>query len=172
MKRSLIFGLLFASLATQSSAQVAPALSDKMKPLAFLVGDWKGEGWMMTRSGKVESLSFETVAPKAGGTVLMIDGLGKDKTSGKETHNAFGILRFDETAQKYKLTSYLSSGQTGEFDVVVGDKSLVWEIKSEQRHVRYTMKIDDQGRWHEIGEVNLGNDKWMQFLEMTLTRSS
>ena len=40
-----------------------------------------------------------------------------------------------------------------------------------ERHVRNTMKIDEQGRWFEIGEVNIGNDKWMKFLEMTLSRA-
>lgn len=164
--------ILALVLAVLCFAQDAPVLSEKMKPLEFLVGEWKGEGWMMTRLGKTESLSFEKVTPKAGGTVLMIEGLGKDKTSGNETHNAFGILRFDQTTQKYKLTSYLSNGQSGEFEATVGDRTISWEIESEQRHVRYTMKIDEEGRWHEIGEINLGNDKWMQFLEMTLSRVS
>ncbi len=162
--------LLIAALTVPCYAQEAPNASEKMKPVEFLVGEWEGEGWMMTRSGKMESLSFEKVTPKAGGTVLMIDGLGKDKSSGKETHNAFGILRYEVTSQSYKLTSYLSSGQSGEFVATIGNKTISWEIKSDQRHVRYTMKIDDQGRWHEIGEVNLGADKWMQFMEMTLRR--
>lgn len=164
------FVALFSlSISICAFAQQQPNPAEKMKNASFLVGEWKGEGWTMTRSGKSESITHETVTFKAGGTVLMIEGVGTDKATGKEIHNAFGILRFDEVAKGYKLTSYLSTGMSGEFDVTIKDGTLVWEIKGE-RQVRYTMKIDEKGRWHEIGEVKLAEDKWMQFMEMTLSR--
>ena len=36
---------------------------------------------------------------------------------------------------------------------------------------RVPARLDDQGRWHEIGEMSGKDGEWRQFFEMTLTKS-
>jgi hypothetical protein len=38
------------------------------------------------------------------------------------------------------------------------------------RSVRYTIRLDENGRWFEIGETSSDGSEWRKFFEMTLTR--
>jgi hypothetical protein len=158
-----------ALLLSLAVAAQQPALTGPIKEAAFLVGTWEGEGWMMTQTGRHESTVREVITPKAGGTVISLEGLGKDKATGAVVHDAFGVLFFDQQAKAYRMRSFVSSGQGGEFPAEVKDGVIVWTMSGGGREVRYTIKLDAQGRWHEVGEYKMG-DKWTQFFEMTLKK--
>jgi hypothetical protein len=36
--------------------------------------------------------------------------------------------------------------------------------------IRYTIRLDDKGRWFEIGERSTDGATWTKFFEMTLAR--
>lgn len=146
-----------------------PALTGPIKEAGFLVGTWEGEGFMMTQDGRHEATVREVITPKAGGTVLSLEGLGKDKATGAVVHDAFGVLFYDQQAKAYRMRSFVSSGQGGEFPATIKDGVIVWTLSGGGREVRYTIQLDEQGRWHEIGEYKTG-DAWTKFFEMTLKK--
>jgi hypothetical protein len=145
-------------------------LSGPMKEAAFLVGTWEGEGTMTAQDGRHEATVREVITPKAGGTVIALEGLGKDKATGAVVHDAFGVLFFDPTTKAYKMRSFLASGQGGEFPATIKDGVIVWTMNAGPREIRYTIKLDAQGRWHEVGEIKLEGDAWTKFFEMTLKK--
>jgi hypothetical protein len=151
--------------------QKPPQLTGQMADAQFLVGTWEGEGWMMTPEGRHEATVREVITPKAGGTVLSLEGLGKDKKTGEVVHDAFGVLFFDPQTKAHRMRSFLATGTGGEFPATVKKGEIVWNMTAGPREIRFTIRLDDQGRWHEIGEVQV-NGQWMKMFEMTLKKVS
>jgi hypothetical protein len=143
------------------------AAINAMKELAFIVGEWKGEAWYMVGGSKQTTTIEEKILYKAGNTVVSLEGLGK--RDGQVVHNAFGILYYDSASKEYRMRSFLEQGTSGEFKATVKDGVIVWTIPS-QRTIRYTIKLDSEGRWHEVGEIELSAGKWTQFMEMKLKK--
>lgn len=168
----LLIAMLLALCILPSRAQGPQTRNEavvaKMREFAFLVGEWIGEGWSMIEGKRETSTVEERVFYKAGDTVLSVEGAGKDST-GRVVHNAFGILYMDSTTKEYRLRSFVQSGMSGEFKVTAKDGVVVWTIPG-QRTIRYTIKLDRDGRWHEVGEIDMGEGKWYQFMEMKLKK--
>jgi hypothetical protein len=56
-------------------------------------------------------------------------------------------------------------------EATVGDKSLIWSFRDPRAgQIRFTIKLDEQGRWFEIGEISMDGKGWHKFFEMTLQR--
>ena len=55
----------------------------------------------------------------------------------------------------------------------MADGRLEWSMTIPQfGDVRYVIRLDDKGRWHETGEVSRdGGKQWRQFFEVTLEKS-
>ena len=149
---------------------------EAMKKLDFLVGEWKGEGWTEMVPGQRRTSPIrESVQPKLGGMVLLVEGLGKTKVPGKEeevtVHNAVGILSYDERAGIYRLRSYVLSGQSTDAEARFTDGGFQWGFKAgPSLSFRYTVKLTDKGEWFEIGEMSQDGTSWRKFHEMTLQK--
>lgn len=147
-----------------------------MKKMDFLLGKWRGEGWVMTYQGKRETFVInETVEQKLGGLIVQLEGLGKSKDeNGAEriTHNAVGMLSFDKDAGTYRFKSYTFQGNSVDTTANVSDKLFVWGFNLPQvGETRYTIRLNEKGNWHEIGEVTRdGGKNWFKFLEMELQK--
>lgn len=163
-----VFCLAVSLAFCQGKPPEYPEVAKAMKETAFLVGEWEGEGWFLVNGKKEVSKVTEKIALKAGGTVLSLEGRGVN-LDGQEVHNAYGFLFYDRETKGYRMRSFLTTGATGEHDAMAKDGVIVWTIKS-QRTIRYTIKLDEQGRWFEIGEVDTGDGKWFQFFEMRLKK--
>jgi hypothetical protein len=69
--RNKILSIIFAVLGfANAQAQT------ENNPLSFMVGTWKGSGWMMTQSGKQSNDITENVICKLDCAVLSVEGLG------------------------------------------------------------------------------------------------
>src|SRR5215216_3825309 len=122
MTYKLIKSLLIVSVALAQAGGAAaqgpkpsPAHMEAMKRLDFLVGEWQGEGWNEMVPGQRRTSPInEMVQSKLGGSVLLVEGLGKVKVPGKDeevvVHNALGVLSYDENAKLYRMRSYLAGG--------------------------------------------------------------
>jgi hypothetical protein len=148
----------------------AKELTGPLKGAQFLVGTWEGEGTMTTQDGTHQATVREVITPKAGGTVISLEGLGKDKATGAVVHDAFGVLFHDPATNSFKMRSFLAGGRGGEFPATINDGVVVWTMNAGPREIRYTIKLDAQKRWHEVGEIKLEGDKWTKFFEMTLKK--
>ena len=136
----------------------------KIKKLDFMVGNWKGTGWMMGRNGKSEFEQTERIEFKLDSTAVLIEGKGI--SNGKIVHNALAILTYDKSRGNYIFRSYLPSGLNAEFKAEIIENKLYWYPND---NVRYIIWQNSNGQWYETGEYKRGN-AWSQFFEMTLDR--
>jgi hypothetical protein len=147
-----------------------------MKKLEFLVGSWKGEGWIEIGPGQRRTFKgVEIVQLRLDGLILTIDGMhrGQVGANGEEgvIHNAFGLVNYDDKSNRYRFQGFTARGNHEDTELKVGDKQMIWGMKVPQfGDVRYSVKLDDKGRWFEIGEVSQDGKDWKRFFEMTLAK--
>ena len=155
----------------------APAAQrDAMKKLDFLLGQWEGEGWMEFAPGQRRTFKgTEVVQSKLDGLLLAVEGrhLGQLGGEGKEVvvHTAFGLVSYDDKAKRYRFQAFTGRGNSEDTEAKVTEGQWVWGMKVPQfGDVRYTIKLDEKGRWFEVGEVSQDGKAWRKFFEMTLER--
>jgi len=169
--------LILLAASTLAYAQTESAANfAEMRKLDFLIGAWEGEGWIEFGAGRRRAAKVkESVQGKAGGSVMLIEGLGKAKAPDKDeelvVHSAFATVWYDGEAKRFRMMAWRATGDSVDARVTVGDKSLVWGFQDPRAgRIRFTIKLDEIGRWFEIGEVSADGTNWNKFFEMTLKR--
>jgi Protein of unknown function (DUF1579) len=144
----------------------------EMKKLDWLVGQWKGTGWMqMGPQGRREFTITETIQRKLDGLVLVIEGKGKSKEDGSSVHTALAFVSYDEGAKTFRWRAFTAEGQQTDTVAKVGTNTLEWGLEIPQRgRMRYTIKRNEKGEWFEVGEMTQDGQTWQKFFEMTLQR--
>jgi Protein of unknown function (DUF1579) len=166
----------FGSDLMAQEQRISTAHIEAMKKLSFLVGEWKGEGWNEFVPGQRRTSPVsETVQPKLGGVILLVEGVGKTKFPGVQeeviVHNAVGIISYDSKARLYRMRSHLMNGQTMEAEATFNDGGFQWGFQpAPTMRIRYTVKLTDKGEWFEIGEMSNDGNTWRKFHEMTLKK--
>jgi hypothetical protein len=161
----------FVQAAALAQSTVRPELSNA----AFLLGKWQGAGWIEFAPGRrAEFNQFETISAKLGGGAIVMEGVGTRKggeSDGSVTHEAIGILTYDANQKKPLLRAYRSGGQFVDADVTLEPNKLTWQFQIQGLGTtRYTISIDDKGRWFELGELSKDGGEWRKFFETTLSR--
>lgn len=152
----------------------SPARLEAMRRIAWLEGAWTGEGWFQAGPRRVTVRCSETVTRKLDGLVLIVEGLHKSGEPGSErvVHDALGVFTATDDGAGYAIHTWLANGRAGIHKGEWKDGVFVWGMENPQQgRIRYTIRQDAQGRWHEIGESSRDGAAWTQFFEMTLTRA-
>jgi len=170
MQIFLVIGVFTLSAKAQAPS---PAMQiEEMKKVNFLIGEWRGEGWIrLTQNNRETVKQSETVQSKLGGVTMVIEGLGKS-TDGKEriVHNALAVISYDIQKKVHRVSTYQANGQAIEAEAKVGNNTLEWGFKSERGTVRFTIKLTEKGEWNEVGDFSPDGKDWFKFMEMTLQR--
>lgn len=161
---TIILTALFVSPSFSQSFETDLLSKSKISDLEFMVGNWKGTGWMMMQSGKHEFEQTENIQFKLDSTAILIEGVGK--ADGKIFHNALAILTYNKNDKNYSFRSYLQNGQNGDFKAELIGNKLYWYPNE---NVRYIIWLKENGQWYEKGEYK-SEETWNQFFEMTLDR--
>jgi hypothetical protein len=175
VKRLVAVLILLAAPAPALAQTQSAANSAEMRKLDFLLGAWEGEGWVDFGPGRRHATKVkESAQGKAGGSVLTFEGLGKARAPGKDeeivVHSAFGVVWYDGEAKRFRMMAW-REGRSVDADITVGEKSLVWGFRDQRvGQIRFTIKLDEAGRWFEIGEISRDGTNWNKFFEMTLKR--
>jgi Protein of unknown function (DUF1579) len=168
--------MLFPLLAAAQPPAPDPAAQlSRMEKLGFLVGTWEGEGWMVTGpAGRRSAHGTETVESRLGGLVLVIEGKFTSPESGEPVHQALGVLSWDPGAETYRFRAFLADGRAAESEGRFADGAFTWNPPAPPgMEIRYVLRLDDQGRWFEVGEMSRdGGETWNQFMEMTLKKAA
>lgn len=172
--------VLLLAAATEADEPVeaiaASEAREAMKALEFLVGEWQGEAWVQMGPGPREIVrQHERVEWEVDGEVLLIRGRGvqTDPDTGEERvgHLAMATVAWDAARGAYSMWSYASGRGTGQPELDVRDRGFVWVHAVPGGRARYTMHLDEQGRWVESGEYSPDDGAtWYPFFGMTLTR--
>ena len=171
MKKLFILTLVLVSMNVK--AQDASMLrKDKMKSVALWEGTWRGEGWMMLADGQKHYFTQkEIVKSKFDGGVLMVEGFGKDKETGKAIHDALGFFTYDVIKQQYRFTAMTGSGYNTDVVPEVNADGFIWKLTNPRMGItKFTIKLSAT-EWIEIGEISRDDGKtWTSNFEMTLKR--
>lgn len=176
MKRVAL--LLSCALAAPAIAQGPPpptAQLAEMKKLDFLIGQWKGDGWIEFGPQRRTFTETESVQRKQDGLLLLIEGLGKSKVPGGEqemtVHEALALVFYDLPTKSYRFHAY-RAGYFTDSDFKVAEKGFEWGFREPRSGgtIRFTMKLNEAGQWFEIGEISQDGKTWHKFFEMTLQR--
>lgn len=146
------------------------AKKEAIQKLSFLEGKWKGKGWIILQGGqKNEFDQTENVQRKLDGTVLLIEGLGKNGE--KTIHNAMAVVSYNPQDSSYQFRSYLANGREGDYKAkVLGEGHFQWFLETPRGMIRYDIIINEQKQWYEKGEFQMGENNWFHFFEMTLNK--
>lgn len=148
--------------------------SEAMKRLDFLVGEWEGAGWIQMGREHATFRQRETVRTAAGGTVIVIDGLGRSTDPAQAdriVHQAFAVVSFDAASQQFRWRAFRADGNEIDATPTVATDKLVWGFTPPKGpEVRFTFTRTAAGEWFEIGEVSMKPGEWMKFFEMTLKK--
>ena len=170
--------MLLSLLCTPIMAQAPNAVAvEQMKKMSFLVGQWKGEGWVQYGPGqRVTVAATETVQSRLGGEVLLIEGLGrnKDNVSGKvevNGHDAIALMFYDVKTGTFRFQAHRAGGTSIDTELKVTPGGFEWGFQDERAGtLRFTMKLTDKGEWFEIGEMSRDGKTWYKFVETKLER--
>jgi hypothetical protein len=164
--------LLLTCVAASAQAPVPSEQLDAISKLDWLVGNWKGEGWIEFRPGERRTFSqTEIVQKKAGDTVLTIEGHGITKVAETNTTvlDAFTVVSYNPREKTYRWLSYTDKGYATDVELSVGKRTFQWTVKAGNfGTMRYSMVLNERGEWFEIGEMSQDNQSWRKFFEMTL----
>ncbi len=176
MRRAGMSGPLALTLICVGWGQLpaqARAGSGLEAPLTVWPGEWKGSGWSINAAGeRVEFTLIETVEPKAGGTVLLIQGRGVRTDSpgaGRVTHDGLALV-YRDSAGRYRWNGHQAATGVVEAEVSLLGDSLRWTTLAGPAgpRIRFTISLDST-RWRESGEVST-EAGWTRFMEVTLNR--
>ncbi|MGI9036067.1 MAG: hypothetical protein ACR2GD_08520 [Pyrinomonadaceae bacterium] len=169
----LILFCLLSPVGIMTQSDSLAKQQEALKKLDFLVGNWQGAGWIMLGQGKRETFTInETVQSKVNGTVLLVEGAGKNAEN-KLVHNALAVLSFDAEKQNYRWHAFTLNGNSVEVIPQVSDKKFVWGFRLPQGETRFTITLNEKGNWFEIGEfLPDGGKNWFKNFEMELKKVS
>ncbi len=155
---STAMALLLSTPATASDdASPAGVARTAMSKIAWIEGEWRGEGWRLTREGTRETFQVaESVAPKLGGLIFAVEGRGwgvDDDGKEVEGHRAFGVISFDPIRRAYQFDSFVREGFQAHTSPEVGNNSYRWSIPAGPgEEMRFEAKLTSDNEWIETGE--------------------
>jgi hypothetical protein len=171
----LLWGALPSTIIGQPPGPPA-ALLREMAKLKFLTGTWRGDGWIEFAPGQRHNFSSsEEVQFKLDGVVLLVEGIHKirvpNQASEMKIHHALATVTYDESAKNYRFDAHKFDGKSVETRGEFKDGAFIWGFKDPQfGQMRYTIRVNAQGQWSEIGERSSDGAAWTKFFEMTLSK--
>lgn len=173
---SIVSTVLLAAVPLFPQSNVQEEASP-MKKFQFMIGDWKGSGWLMTRTGKSPADITEKAECKLDCEVIAFQGRGVRRDSVTNTvvvvHDAYGVISFDKKSGKYMVRAYKKEGIVDSELEVIGEKHYRWKFDLPSGgSVRFTMDFSAPNVWKEWGEFSRDGKNWMKTLDMELTRIS
>ncbi len=177
IKILLMVGAIVTAAATPALAQPpqppAAQVRAAMAKLAWLEGDWQGEGWRATRDGRETFYVDERVRFHLDGIVLVVEGRGwsvNEHGAEIEGHKALGVFSYDAFARTYRFDAFIKEGYQSRTTPEIGENEFRWTVPAGPgAEMRYHARLTEKGAWVETGERCAG-DACAPALEMRLEK--
>jgi hypothetical protein len=149
-------------------------VTDPMRALNFLVGNWKGV--VDYRNDQSQRAFWNAqVHYNLGGNILLIDETGHDiENRDHITKKILVVIYWDPAASEYLAELFSSSAEVKArlgLKARVQGHTFVLQTNDSSPPRRFTIWLDEEGQWHEVGEVSQDDgESWKQRFEMTLNR--
>jgi len=164
--RAAVAALMVLSAgAAAAEAQSAPPA----EALSWMVGEWQGSGWTLSRSGERRTFTVEeSVRSAASGHALLIHGVGE--SGGMVVHDAGGFVTRD--GEGYVMRAVSMQGHRQDVALTVTEDGFAWTLSmGPAGEVRY-QAVHADGVWHETGAWCPADAACRQTFEMSLERRS
>lgn len=141
-----------------------------MNKLSFLVGKWAGEARLLRGPAEsIELLQTEEAWYKLDGLILVIEGVGRTKSTGQPVLQAFGIISYDDESSTYRMRAF-NDGRFLETQVKLLDQgqAMTWGFVLGTIKTNSVLRINESGEWTESAEITLGSDPPKKLLELTV----
>jgi hypothetical protein len=141
-----------------------------MKEVGFLAGKWAGEARLLRGPGEsVELLQTEEAQYKLDGLILVIEGVGRTKSDGQPLLQAFGIISYDDESGAYLMRAF-NDGRFLETQVKLLEdgKGMTWGFVLGKIRTHSVLRINGNGEWTELGEIEIGTQPRKKLLELTV----
>lgn len=144
---------------------------------AFLVGEWEGEGWSLTESGRRTKFWIKEIYRYRGNKDLLdmegrfADILPDGKRAAEEY--ALGILFYDRQTNEYRMWHYSSNGSvfTVKMDVDIKARTAQYSRKTARGdQSRFSLAVGGDGVWVSKIEILRPDNSWLQVLEFRMKR--
>ena len=142
-----------------------------MKKLSFLVGKWSGEARILRSAGEpIEMKQTEQAEYKLGGLLLIIEGVGRNKSDGKAALQALGVISYDDHVGEYRMRAF-NDGRYMEtkLKLVATGKALTWGFVVGDVRTSSVLRINDKGDWTELHEITIGSQPTRKFMELRVS---
>lgn len=141
-----------------------------MKKLGFLVGTWAGEARLLRGPGEtVELIQTEEAQYKLDGLILMVEGIGRQKSDGKLALQALGFISYDDESGTFRMRAF-NDGRFLESEVTLWEESrgMDWGFVLGEIRTKSTLRINEQGEWTELAEITIGSQSPKKLLELAV----
>ncbi len=141
-----------------------------MKKVSFLVGKWAGEAHLLRGPAEsMELLQTEEACYKLDGLILVIEGVGRIKSSSQPVLRAFGIISYDDESATYRMRAF-NDGRFLETQVKLLEqgKGMTWGFVLGAIRTNSVLRINENGEWTEFAEITIGPEPPKKLLELTV----
>ncbi len=133
-----------------------------MERVAYLVGEWEGEGWIIRGPGpRTTFRQKEFIAPAANRTAVTLRGEGSvfDSASGRwrVVFEAGGLLTYDAAEKRYKMLNVGGNGRALALEPEIRENGMTWGFDMPGSRIRYVISHPPDGTFTEIGEMSADN---------------
>jgi len=139
-----------------------------MMELSFLIGKWSGEARLWRGPGEpLELVQTEEAQYKLGGLVLMIEGIGRNKSDGKVALQALATVSYDEEAGVGRLRA-CNDGRYLGTDLKLADdgRGITWGFTLGEIKTNSVLRINEKGEWTELAEITIGSQPPRKLMEL------
>ena len=145
------------------------AQREAIKKLDFIVGKWAGEARLLR--GPIESvelLQTEEAQYKLDGLIMVIEGIGRAKSTNQPLLQAFGIISYDDESGTYRLRAF-NDGRFLETQMRLLEegKGMTWGFDMGEVRTNSVLRINEHGEWTEFAEISIGSQPPKKLFELT-----
>lgn len=143
--------------------------AEAMNNLSFMEGTWEGTGYYQQgRSDRMKFEIHETIQPKLGGLVYLVEGVGT--SDGNPVHEALALISWDIDKGEYVFESHTLDGRSARASGTLEDSTFTWGFGlMDGGIIKYKMEFNDN-KWHETGSFSRDGATWYPFMEMKLNK--
>ena len=142
-----------------------------MKKLNFLVGNWSGEARILPSVGEpIEMIQTEDAQYRLDGLLLIIEGVGRNRSDGKTALQALGIISYDDQTAAYRMRAF-NDGRYMETEVKLAEtgKAMTWGFVVGEIKTSSELRVNDKGDWIELHEITVGSHPARRFMELRVS---
>jgi hypothetical protein len=105
------------------------------------------------------------------GLILIIEGVGKNKSDGKFTLQTFGVISYDDGSGAHGMRAF-NDGRWLESEVLLDGSGteLHWGFTLTQIKTNSALRVNENGDWTGFHELTVGSEPSRKFMEVTVKR--